>query len=758
MELNTMERLRLNGELKTAIEARNAETDSLKKLDWIKMVQALRLQLGLAVMATEPEPVVASGSVVEPEPAAEPKESDQMQTETESESNGAVSQQPEAPMTAEDTDNQLPPSEDEVGLDEDDLAAAANIDDDLSDTTTAENYRWKDTAYIAGARKELAQKSILQAKRDGQRVNANDIDWDELAKDPRLSESLIVKDNVFGRVDWAALADKGMPSQVAYFISRVYANMDKMPLHPLSQHSQKNYVQAISNLRERLEVCLTFKDVAAVMNEIIVAMPSIKLMRMLYEDELTAGITFEENIDNNFKQISVRGREKLLSYDSQVWAELGERFFSWTSKSVNTTLRNAQRDKKYADWSNWCADFKTGTDGEGNAAPEGASKPKKPSFQLESAEDIERIGGQEVDLTSSQQLQDMFGFKGIQSGNWVLKDKSAAEFHMKNAAAAMLDMSDVLGIEPQYLGLRGNLALAFGARGKKGALAHYESSSKVINITKMKGGGSLGHEYFHALDNLIKDLSTQTVGSASFMGTSNPDDLPDVDLAQVFKALRMAMMKTDGVLKFEYPKAFIPDVHQPSADTKAFLESMAGNFLRGSRLPLNAAMSDLKKWIGSHGNYATTPPKTQELRSNVAYTLLVRHWTLGSESDVDISADGVLTFDGLPGQSEFYKNAIELDMGKEGKYWSKDFEMAARAFSAYLQDRLEEQGRKNDYLAYSTQGGNGRVGERAYPQGEERQRINDAFDGLFKVIREKKVLETATANKALMDSLFDCVH
>ena len=80
--------------------------------------------------------------------------------------------------------------------------------------------------------------------------------------------------------------------------------------------------------------------------------------------------------------------------------------------------------------------------------------------------------------------------------------------------------------------------------------------------------------------------------------------------------------------------------------------------------------------------------------------------------------------------------------------------MAARAFSAYLQDRLEEQGRKNDYLAYSTKGGNGRAGEMAYPQGLERERINAAFDAVFTVIRDKKVFETASENAVLMDSLF----
>lgn len=74
-----------------------------------------------------------------------------------------------------------------------------------------------------------------------------------------------------------------------------------------------------------------------------------------------------------------------------------------------------------------------------------------------------------------------------------------------------------------------------------------------------------------------------------------------------------------------------------------------------------------------------------------AAALLSRYWTLGEHSGVSIVA-GVLTheIDGFSADSEFIQAAIALDEGKVDKHWSKDYEMAARAFSAYLQDRLEE--------------------------------------------------------------------
>ena len=45
-----------------------------------------------------------------------------------------------------------------------------------------------------------------------------------------------------------------------------------------------------------------------------------------------------------------------------------------------------------------------------------------------------------------------------------------------------------------------SLAIAFGARGSGSALAHFEPARNVINLTKLKGAGSLAHEWGHALD------------------------------------------------------------------------------------------------------------------------------------------------------------------------------------------------------------------------------------------------------------------
>jgi len=103
------------------------------------------------------------------------------------------------------------------------------------------------------------------------------------------------------------------------------------------------------------------------------------------------------------------------------------------------------------------------------------------------------------DITADE-FKDAFGFRGVEFGNWVEQGKRQAS--LNEAYDALMDMAAILDIPPKAISLNGELGLAFGARGGgQFAAAHYESGKVVINLTKTKGAGSLGHEWWHALDN-----------------------------------------------------------------------------------------------------------------------------------------------------------------------------------------------------------------------------------------------------------------
>ncbi len=109
--------------------------------------------------------------------------------------------------------------------------------------------------------------------------------------------------------------------------------------------------------------------------------------------------------------------------------------------------------------------------------------------------------------TASKVMSKELGMRGIQHGNSVLDDERV--HHMKQAAMAFSDLTDILGLPKGMASFNGRLGIAFGARGKGGAMAHYEPWSKIINLTRKNGVGTLAHEWGHFFDNVVSEIHGQ---------------------------------------------------------------------------------------------------------------------------------------------------------------------------------------------------------------------------------------------------------
>lgn len=140
---------------------------------------------------------------------------------------------------------------------------------------------------------------------------------------------------------------------------------------------------------------------------------------------------------------------------------------------------------------------------------------------------------------TAQELQDTFGFIGIQFGNWVEDEKRQA--FVNETYDALFDLATAIHIPPRALSLSGTLGLQFGSNGRGGkhaAMAHFQLTSmrnaenqaislRLINLTKTKGGGCLAHEWFHALDSYLgekasMDWLTPIVEHGSDLGKDCP--------------------------------------------------------------------------------------------------------------------------------------------------------------------------------------------------------------------------------------------
>lgn len=127
-------------------------------------------------------------------------------------------------------------------------------------------------------------------------------------------------------------------------------------------------------------------------------------------------------------------------------------------------------------------------------------------------EHIQRTGTphREKDVNIVEQdILDSFSLRGGQFGEYLNQKDRQASLNM--AFDAFRDLAVALDIPYEDVSLKrekqdvnSRLAMAFGARGHSKALAHYEPVENVINLTKMKGAGSLAHEWGHALDAMVK--------------------------------------------------------------------------------------------------------------------------------------------------------------------------------------------------------------------------------------------------------------
>ncbi|MFY8275139.1 CLCA_X family protein [Pseudoalteromonas sp. SSDWG2] len=104
----------------------------------------------------------------------------------------------------------------------------------------------------------------------------------------------------------------------------------------------------------------------------------------------------------------------------------------------------------------------------------------------------------DVDFT---EVRSTFGLKAISVGRWVTKEERQ---HGANLIYdALADLTQILCIPPQVIGLRETLTLAFGQGGQLGVQAHYHGATRTLALAKHAGSGALAHEWWHAFDHYI---------------------------------------------------------------------------------------------------------------------------------------------------------------------------------------------------------------------------------------------------------------
>jgi hypothetical protein len=339
---------------------------------------------------------------------------------------------------------------------------------------------------------------------------------------------------------------------------------------------------------------------------------------------------------------------------------------------------------------------------------------------------LQRVGPKWRDgSVTPEMFLETFGFRGGEFGHWMTGVERQAAIDA--AFDGFMDLADVLGVPTSMMSLNGRLAIAFGARGRGHAAAHYEPGRAVVNLTRTKGAGCLAHEWSHAVDHWLCDTlcrdSDILEPYASRLMAKVARQLDDYNVVET-KAHHPLIRSMDAILWRRIT----------AADNDADVAKEAA-------IEVRRALGDRRWQWASRALDRLVPGIVQKLQDDS-----VDHWAVAREI-----REAIGSYVRFPGPLERYmmlmncanqvyrqgkirktmvtnfsENAEFLDSKRKTPYWSTPWELFARAFESSVALALQRQGRRSDYLVHRSYESEfvaeGRTVSR-YPQGVERDII-----------------------------------
>lgn len=661
---------------------------------------------------------------------------------------------------------------------------------------------------IGGAKKDLWRERGLALE--------DLIDMNEAEK-----LKLVRKDNIWKKPDYQKMVESGMPIRVAYFIKTI---RDATPTKPIFSYFDKNaeiikekqeyYVDFVCKLRDFVMKITTEDEILNFHNDFLknyiinkkdsayielvpLASSSID-NRLLIASQIKNLASLDSEIRK--KQFCYSEDEKVLSrFDIHVFDNKEVKFTQdYSNRNVLEIKKGFMKSYiypkgKFGNISNWKEDSifvtycgiivennfesidaaeKFILDNFKNKIQEKSSpKTRKKGFIPEQLKNISRTGedyrnGKNI---TGEDMMKTFNFKGGEFGNW-LNDNDRQE-SLNYGYDALLDLSKALSISPADISLGNRLSIAFGSRGSGSALAHYESDREVINLTKMKGAGSLAHEWGHALDDIIG----KQLGLSGFMSQKAKYNDPSLkliyDIVQSMKYKTVSNEETLKQQKEDYQNKvnkltnFVNSLFPEENLTEEQINQK--NQLIENLIDNADSTAITLSYYGRKGNGIKEIDELSTLRKNTVGRVISKddRVTLAYlQSYVSSSKNQIGKEQQV--KTDFYKNSLMFDSvyaRTNYGYWSDTVEMFARSFACYVKDKLNYE---SDYLCGHSELAIAAIPNkrneidivRAIPEGEERQLLNEKFDKLIEFLKEKNILHDYKGleiNKDIADEMFD---
>lgn len=384
---------------------------------------------------------------------------------------------------------------------------------------------------------------------------------------------------------------------------------------------------------------------------------------------------------------------------------------------------------------------------------------------------VERVNpnNKNATKTTGNDILNYFGFKGGEFGNWV--NQTERQEFLNYAQNAFTDLAIALDIDESSLGQNNEMNIAFGARGKglTGAVAHFEPDKHVINMTRLKGAGSLAHEYGHSIDNYLSRIGGYNDSGMVTTNSRNPKLSDNMNKAvnEVINAMNYNVSTDETEIAnknsiYEKNRKDSLQSHMGYLDRIFNGEATTYKYNRKTKqreqVPITVTEKQKQEYQRIKNTLLEGKLEGEVERKLNSSTLKVEtiypeeistlekmyKEVIGRKIDEDTLywiyryGKPAKQITSVKSESAFSKSAVELDRatGRKSRYFSKTEEMWARAFEAYVSDKLKEKGITNTYLVHSVNN-NEYALFNPFPAGEERKNINKAFDNLIQTMKEE---------------------
>lgn len=603
-------------------------------------------------------------------------------------------------------------------------------------------------AKIGGAKKDLWKQRGLQAS-------------DMTSMTQQEKESYATKANVWPAADYEKMVADGMRPEIAYLVKKAKDAISLKPEIPRNVPVEERpaklerYVTVVSRLKGYLERVRSLEDIRGVQREVFPS-EGYHYTKQANDDVLLLGGRALSKALQAGPYEMVRAERFIKETGFPAKQEAWEKRFDIRESPAGMTIYDKGQERTLTEGEYFVT--KKGSRSilsDGFKTREEAVAWAREKATVERGEQINRPFRENITRTGEnyrkganiegKDLMSQFGFRGGEFGNWT--NAGDRQQSLNEAYDGLKDMADVLGIPDKAVSLNGELGIAFGARGSGKALAHYEPSRIVINLTKTGGAGSLAHEWAHAMDDYFGRMASgglpgQYLSGSGKIGKVRPEMVEayknvmrTIAEKAATKDETIAHAKTRSVQYGKYLNSWLEPILEKGTpdeytnDVISMLRDEKPKMLSGVRVTAEELSTALKNHLKDKFNYRAEPERFKQIGWNADAVERANVQMAKAEA-------GEFLLSNQP--TKLMRGSLLTDKGKAKAYWSTPHELFARAFESYVEDRLKDQGQQSDYLVHSTDVGETEGWGSVYPHGEERVAIGKAFDKFFETLQSKE--------------------